>query len=543
MKTAAIILAAGRGKRMNADVAKQYLLIHGKPVLYYSLKAFEESEVDEIVLVTAEEEIEYCQKEIVEKYQFQKVNKIVAGGKERYHSVSNGLTHLSGCDYVLIHDGARPFVTKKIIKKQLEEVVRHQAVVAGMPSKDTVKISDEEGFVSMTPNRKNVWTIQTPQTFSASLIQKAYGILREKENMTIESGIQITDDAMVVEHFTGKKVKLVEGSYRNIKITTPEDLIVAEAFLKPDHADYYGALCVQKTHLCDAGGNPVQLKGISTHGIAEFPQYINKDLVKELREKWNANVLRLAMYTAERGGYCTDGDAQNLEEVIDRGVTYCTENDMYVIIDWHILSDGDPNSNLEKAKHFFAKMAEKYKDQENVLYEICNEPNSGTGWGDVKRYAKEIITLIRKKDKAAVILVGTPNWCQYVEEAADDPIREFDNVMYTLHFYAATHKEELRRTMENAIGKGLPVFVSEYGLSEASGNGVVDVKEADIWKERLDCHQISYIAWNLSNKDETSAMIKADCKKLSGFEKSDLTAEGQWVCERLSGKSDGRKGE
>ena len=232
MKTAAIVLAAGRGKRMNADVAKQYLLIQNKPVIYYSLKAFEESDVDEIVLVTAEDEIEYCRKEIVENYHFQKVNKIVAGGKERYHSVSNGLTHLDGCDYVLIHDGARPFVTKEIIQRQIEEAIRYQAVVAGMPSKDTVKISDEEGFVSTTPNRKNVWTIQTPQTFSFELIRMAYKTLMEKEKMTIESGIQITDDAMVVEHFTGKRVKLVEGSYRNIKITTPEDLAVAEAFMK-----------------------------------------------------------------------------------------------------------------------------------------------------------------------------------------------------------------------------------------------------------------------------------------------------------------------
>ena len=232
MKTVAIVLAAGRGKRMQSDVAKQYLLIQDRPVLFYTLKAFEESPVDEVVLVTASEEIEYCRQEIVDRYGISKVKQIVAGGKERYHSVYQGLCAIEECDYVLVHDGARPFPDAGMFERILTGLKNDNAVVTGMPSKDTVKIADEEDYVKQTPNRKDVWMIQTPQAFSFSLIKKAYDVLISNEREIIDQGIQITDDSMVVEHFTGVKVRLVEGSYCNIKITTPEDLLVAETFLK-----------------------------------------------------------------------------------------------------------------------------------------------------------------------------------------------------------------------------------------------------------------------------------------------------------------------
>jgi 2-C-methyl-D-erythritol 4-phosphate cytidylyltransferase len=237
MKTTAIVLAAGQGKRMGSDVAKQYLLLRGKPVLYYTLKNFEESPVDEMILVTGEDQIDYCKKEIVERFGFGKVRKIVAGGKERYHSVALGLRAIADssgtdlCDYVLIHDGARPFVNSDMIERGIEAVCRYQACVLGMPVKDTIKISDENGFAADTPNRNLVWQIQTPQIFSFPLIRKAYEQLLEKEDELRRQGIVITDDAMVVELFSGQKVKLVEGSYENIKLTTPEDMEIAESFL------------------------------------------------------------------------------------------------------------------------------------------------------------------------------------------------------------------------------------------------------------------------------------------------------------------------
>lgn len=226
----AVILAAGQGKRMHSAVQKQYLLLQGYPVLYYSVKAFEESLVDRIVLVTGAEEQEYCKKEIVERYGFRKVHKIVTGGKERYHSVYEGLKAAEGADYVLIHDGARPFVTQEIIERTLDGAKTWGACVAGMPAKDTVKIIDESGFAKVTPDRNKVWMVQTPQTFIYPLILDAYRKLIEQE-MAGEA-IGVTDDAMVLETVSGKQSRLVEGSYENIKITTPSDLQIAEVFLK-----------------------------------------------------------------------------------------------------------------------------------------------------------------------------------------------------------------------------------------------------------------------------------------------------------------------
>lgn len=225
-KCTAIVLAAGQGKRMGTKVQKQYLEIDGKPVLYYSLHAFEESDlIDEIILVVGSGQKEYCEKEIVFKYDFQKVKVIVEGGAERYHSVWNGLQEVDE-GYVFIHDGARPFVNEEILQRVYNEVVVHDACVVGMPVKDTIKIADENGFADVTPDRNLLWQIQTPQVFEGSLIKKAYKKLMQSDT------IKVTDDAMVLEQMLGGKVKLVMGSYENIKITTPEDLKIAEKFLK-----------------------------------------------------------------------------------------------------------------------------------------------------------------------------------------------------------------------------------------------------------------------------------------------------------------------
>lgn len=307
--------------------------------------------------------------------------------------------------------------------------------------------------------------------------------------------------------------------------------VSCQAATEPSEA---GALQVEGTKLIDSNGNPIQLKGLSTHGIAWFPQYINEDAFKEFHENWNANVIRLAMYTAESGGYCTDGDQENLKQLIRDGIRYATEQDMYVIVDWHILSDQNPLQNIEMAKAFFAEMTAEFGDTDNILYEICNEPNGGTSWSDIKAYAEEIIPIIRESDPDAVIIVGTPNWSQYVEEAAADPITEYENVMYALHFYAATHKEDLRQTMQNAVNAGLPIFVSEYGICDASGNGSIDVTQADLWVKAMDELGISYISWNISNKNETSAIFRSDCTKISGFAEADLSESGAWVYQMLN---------
>lgn len=227
-KTAAIVLAAGRGKRMNSKVAKQYIMLGDKPVLYYSLRTLENSFVDEIVLVTSPGEEEYCKTEIKDKYGFNKITQIVAGGKERYHSVHKGLCALENVEYVFIHDGARPFLTEEILKRALESVKEDNACVVAVPVTDTIKVVDDSGYVASTPDRAHLWSMQTPQTFKYSLIRKAYDILIEKEDSYIEKGIHITDDAMVAEAVLNVPVKIVEGSYDNMKITTPDDLAKAE---------------------------------------------------------------------------------------------------------------------------------------------------------------------------------------------------------------------------------------------------------------------------------------------------------------------------
>lgn len=296
-----------------------------------------------------------------------------------------------------------------------------------------------------------------------------------------------------------------------------------------------GSLRVEGTQLVDSSGNPIQLKGLSTHGVAWFPQYINEELFKEFHEEWNANVIRLAMYTAESGGYCTDGDQEKLKQLIRDGVEYAKEQDMYVIVDWHILSDQNPLQYKEEAKEFFAEMTAEFGDTDHILYEICNEPNGNATWSDIKTYAEEIIPIIRANDKDAVIIIGTPNWSQYVDQAAADPVTGYDNLMYTLHYYAATHKDDLRQRMKDAVGEGLPIFVSEYGICDASGNGAIDLEQANSWVDTMDELGISYVGWNISNKNETSAIFKSDCQKTYGFTTEDISPSGNWLYHMLNG--------
>lgn len=294
---------------------------------------------------------------------------------------------------------------------------------------------------------------------------------------------------------------------------------------------YQGKLSVNGTNLVDQNNNIVQLRGISTHGIAWYPDYVNYDSFKTLRDEFGANVIRLAMYTGENGGYCTGGNQQELKKLVENGVKYATDLSMYVIIDWHILSDNNPNTNKDAAKAFFEEMSKKYADYDNVLYEICNEPNGGTSWADVKKYAEEIIPVIRKNDKDGIILVGTPTWSQDVDKALADPITGYDNIMYVLHFYAATHKDDLRNKMIKAIDGGLPVFISEFSICDASGNGGIDYDSAKKWLDVINQYHISYVGWNLSNKNESSAILKPSCTKTSGYTMDDLSDTGKWLVE------------
>ncbi|MDO4458485.1 MAG: cellulase family glycosylhydrolase [Clostridia bacterium] len=299
-----------------------------------------------------------------------------------------------------------------------------------------------------------------------------------------------------------------------------------------------GALSVKNGKVVNSKGKEFVIKGVSTHGLAWYPQYVNKAAFKTLRDKWGVNTIRLALYSAEYGGYCSGGNQTELKKLVSNGVSYAKELGMYVIIDWHILSDGNPLTNKTQAVSFFKWASKKYASYNNVMYEICNEPNgSGGNWTNIKTYSKSVIKTIRTYDKDAIIIVGTPTWSQDVDTAASSPLSGYKNIAYAFHFYAATHKENMRAKLESALKKGLPVIVTEFGISEASGNGSVSTTEGDKWIKLLDKYKVGRVAWNLSNKSESCALIKSSCTKTSGWATTDLTTQGKWLVKKYTGGS------
>ncbi len=305
--------------------------------------------------------------------------------------------------------------------------------------------------------------------------------------------------------------------------------------------DRYGALHVSKDgKLVDRNGTVVALHGYSTHSLSWYPEYVNRDFIEYMKDEWHIDCLRLAMYTAEEDGYCVSDDAnrEKLKEVVDRGVKAATELGLYVIIDWHILSDSNPLMHKDLALDFFKTVSKKYAAYGNVIYEICNEPNVDCTWADIKEYAGEIIPAIRANDPYAVILVGTPEWSQRLDEVEEDPLTIDDNIMYTLHFYANTHMDKLRGIYKNAIAAKLPVFVSEFGTCSADGNGGHNPEQSKIWLDMLDENDTSYMMWNISNRDETSASFVPECTKYTGgFEDADFREPALWYRKVLIDKS------
>lgn len=298
----------------------------------------------------------------------------------------------------------------------------------------------------------------------------------------------------------------------------------------------YGKLYVNSDGtLVGENGNVAKLQGVSTHGLSWFPQYVNADSVKYCKEQLGANTFRLAMYTAEYNGYCTGGNQTELKQLIDNGVKYATDNNMYVIIDWHVLNDNNPNVYKDAAIAFFKEMSAKYKDYDNVIYEICNEPCGGTSWTDIKNYALQVIPVIRANDKDAIIIVGTPTWSQDVDVVANDRITGYDNIMYAFHFYAATHKQDLRNKVTTARNSKLPIFVSEFGICTADGNGYIDENEANTWINFLNQNNISYVMWNLCNKNEASAMINSWNNNTGWWSYDDLSQSGKWLARTYGG--------
>lgn len=290
-----------------------------------------------------------------------------------------------------------------------------------------------------------------------------------------------------------------------------------------------GSLHLDGVSLCGATGLPVRLRGMSTFGMQYKPQFASRGSVEEIKKR-GANLLRVAMYTHE-GGYIDN--PEKMEEATFAAVDTALDLDMYAIIDWHILRDGNPNQNKDAAKAFFDRAAARYARNGAVLYEICNEPNGDVTWGrDILPYANEIIPIIRAHARNAVILVGTPSWSSDVDAPVRGPL-EFDNVMYTCHFYAGSHGREVRKKIDRALSKGLPVFVSEWGVSKADGSGGVFLKEAEAWLDFLDKRGISWANWSLSDMDETSAALKPGVSPDGGWNENDLSESGRFVFSRF----------
>ena len=286
-----------------------------------------------------------------------------------------------------------------------------------------------------------------------------------------------------------------------------------------------GWLQVKGTQLCNEAGKAIVLRGMSSHGLHWFPQYTNAQSIRNTAA-YGANLFRVAMYTGE-GGYLSQSAA--VKKQLIAAVDAAIANDMYVIIDWHILSDGDPSAHTDEAAAFFREMTARYGDNPAVLYEICNEPNGNVTWKqNVKPYAVTVVNAIREGAPRSVILIGSPTWSQDVHEAAADPLVG-ENLMYTLHFYAGTHGAWLRERVDAALQKGLPIFVSEWGTSRADGGGGVYPAESAEWLDFLNARGISWANWSLCDKSETSAALKPGTPNDRAWTAEDLSESGKLV--------------
>lgn len=303
----------------------------------------------------------------------------------------------------------------------------------------------------------------------------------------------------------------------------------ARAVLTPSATEAaISPLSVVGGKLVNSEGRAIRLQGVSTHGLAWYPMYVNKGTFQYFRDDWGANVIRLAMYTQEYGGFCSGGNRDELISLLDKGIAAAGELGMYVIVDWHILSDGNPQIHQSEAIEFFDYMTKKYSKYSNIIWEICNEPN-GSNWDtQIKPYAEAVIPVIRANDPDSVIIVGTNTWSQDINDAMRNPLA-FDNIMYAFHFYAGTHKDNLRNRVNECVASGLPVFITESSITDASGNGSCDIASANQWKSVIENNGLSFIEWSISNKAESSAIFRPECTKTEGgYTESDLNESAQW---------------
>ena len=313
----------------------------------------------------------------------------------------------------------------------------------------------------------------------------------------------------------GKTETTTKKNNANKKETT----VTEKKVEKNNYVSYNGNLSLDGNNIVNQYKEKIVLKGISSHGLQWFNYLITDENIKTLKS-WNTNVFRLAMYTKE-GGYI---DNRNVYDDLIKDIDLVISNDMYVIVDWHILSDNNPNNYKNEAIDFFDKISSKYKNTPNIIYEICNEPNGGTSWNDVKSYAEDVIKTIRKNSNN-IIVVGTPTWSQDVDSVINNKIDD-KNTMYALHFYSGTHKDDLRNKAKRALDNNVPIFVSEFGVSDASGNGGVYLDEANKWMEFIKDNNLSFVNWSLADKNESSALLNPNNKVVSD---DSLSESGKYI--------------
>ena len=293
----------------------------------------------------------------------------------------------------------------------------------------------------------------------------------------------------------------------------------------------HGKLSVNGTDLVDEHGEKFQLIGLSTHGIQWFHRFVNFDTIDAIHNEFGINVIRISMYTAE-GGYCEKDESgkEFLYNKVVEGILAATALDMYVIVDWHMVgaedpADKNPLTYLKEAKEFFARISEQFKDYDNVIYEIMNEPNGNTTWKQCKQYAEAVIPEIRKNTDG-IILVGNPKWSADLYSVMNSPLEGYENIMYTYHFYANGGNNPA--DVVTAYNAGIPVFISEHGGMESSGDGAIDYQKISDWYRRLDEKNISYVAWNISNSKGSASIQLPSVSDTTDFSNEALKEWGIW---------------
>lgn len=377
-------------------------------------------------------------------------------------------------------------------------------------------------------DKKSIVPDKSSGKLSYGLVARDVAALRRDGLLISGEGLKISKIVCEPAPVPKSKDKPQKAAVPNLKIEAnpapeyPADSPVAK----------HGKLKVDGAYLYDKSNEKFMLYGMSTHGLAWYPQYVGKNSFKTLRDDWNTNCVRLALYVQENGGYCAGGNQQQLKQLIFKGIDAATELGMYVIVDWHVLNF-NPNQHLDDAMLFFSEISQKYAKYDNVIYELCNEP-TGSPWSKVLvPYAENLIPMIRKYDSDSIIIVGTNTWSQDIHDAALNPLK-YKNIMYAFHFYADTHKDSFRKRVETCIENGLPVFITEFGTCNSSGNGGFNVSQSEKWFDLIKEFNISHMNWSLANKAETASVISPDCLKTSDWDYEDLTESGKLIFEHFN---------